>query len=531
MLASTQSGQTFAVVPEGCLAGIDPPDCPKLRGAQVFNSAQSLGFLTNTSSTWSFIGLYDVDLERHLNYTARGIFGYDKVALGSVGDHDGQTALEHQVVGGVADMSYYLGHIPLGMTVSKFSSLSESIEPFISRLRNATKIPSLSFAYTAGAKYRLKSVFGQLILGGYDTTRFKSNTNDFSFAFSADPSRLLSVVVESITATDTLKNTQSLSSGPHLSLIDSTVPHLWLPRDICDAFEQSFGLTFDPRSDLYLINSTMRDQLQARNPSITIKLVDSLQGSATNYTNIILPYSAFDLKASYPYYPNATNYFPIRRATNESQYTLGRTLLQEAYLIVDYERANFTVAPAAFPDPLPAANILTIFPPNPIGSSTSSGLGKAAIVGIAVGCVAAVLLFTAGAFWFRRRQKRHSKPHHIELANTQIAESGSLDTASHHPHKTLPSMQELGGTARAELVSPTTEKLGVSVNQIPQELETPSSTIKLRFQEVTAEEYFTHQSRGWEGDGKGDEGSEVARSAEFGRRPDANPFKSNENSM
>lgn len=298
VLASTQSGQTFTIVPDGCIAGKDPSGCSESRGAQIFNSAQSPGFLSNQSSTWEVIGMYDVDLEDRLNQTARGLFGYEKVALGPAGNANVMT-LDSQIVGGVADMSYYLGHIPLGVSPSKFSTGGQSVEPLIYQLRNDSQIPSLSFSYTAGAKYRLKSVVGQLILGGYDPTRFESVTNEFSFSFSANPSRLLTVGVESITATDTLLGAQSLSSSAHFSLIDSTVPHLWLPRSICDEFERSFGLIYDPHTDLYLINSTMRDQLLARKPSVTIKLVESLDGSATNYSNIILPYSAFDLQASY----------------------------------------------------------------------------------------------------------------------------------------------------------------------------------------------------------------------------------------
>jgi hypothetical protein len=409
VLASTQSGQTFTVLPDGCSAGTDPFDCAELRGAQVFNSAQSPGFLANTTSTWDRIGQYDIDLEERLNYTARGIFGYDRLALGPSGD-TGVLSVNRSLVGGVADMAYYTGHIPLGVSKSKFGSQSQSVDPLMYQLRNTSQIPTMSFAYTAGAKYRLKSVVGQLILGGYDPTRFEPNTNDFSFSFSTDPTRLLTVGVESILATNTLLGTQSLSLSAHFSLIDSTTSMLWLPRDICDAFETSFGLTYDPNTDLYLINDTMRDQLRARNPSVTIKLIDSLEGAATNFTNIELPYSAFDLQASYPYYDNATNYFPIRRAANESQYTLGRTLLQEAYIIVDYERANFTLAQAAFPNPLPPAAIVAILPQDAPISSPKPALTAGAKAGIAIGCIASVFILASLAFWFCRRRRRRSVP-------------------------------------------------------------------------------------------------------------------------
>jgi len=45
---------------------------------------------------------------------------------------------------------------------------------------------------------------------------------------------------------------------------------------------------------------------------------------------IVLPYAAFDLKAEYPLVQNTSYYFPLKHAANETQYTLGRTFLQEA---------------------------------------------------------------------------------------------------------------------------------------------------------------------------------------------------------
>jgi hypothetical protein len=264
----------------------------------VFNSAQNIGFQVNASSSWSAIGQYDVNLESALGYTAGGLFGFEKVSLGPAAD-SGALSLDRQVVAGVAELDYFLGYLPLGQADSSFSSLSQSIDSLLFQLRNATKIPSLSYAYTAGAKYRLKSVFGNLILGGYDSTRFRPNTNAFSFSFSTDPSKLLTVGVDSILATNSLQGTFSLTSGAHFSVIDSTVPHLWLPTAICSQFERAFGLTYDPNTDLYLVNDTIHQQLLSRNPTLTIKLINSLQDTATNYTNIQLPYAAFDLQASY----------------------------------------------------------------------------------------------------------------------------------------------------------------------------------------------------------------------------------------
>jgi hypothetical protein len=479
VLPSTKGGVTYVIGPEGCDQPTDPTNCANLRGAEIFDSTQNTGFQVTKSTDWSAIGQYDVDLEQALNMTGQGLFGYDHIALGSAQDSNA-ISMNHQVVAAVADMDYYMGVLPLGTVQSSFSSLSEPQESLMWNLRNSSRIPSLSYGYTAGAKYRLKSVFGSLILGGYDSTRFTPNTNDFSFTFSTDPSKLLTVGVESIMATNTLQGTYSLSSGSHFSVIDSTVAQLWLPTDICTQFEQAFGLTYDPYTELYLVNDTIHTNLTTLNPTVTIKLVNSLGDAATKYTNIELPYAAFDLEASYPYYNNATRYFPIRRAANDSQYVLGRTLLQEAYVIVDYERANFTIAPATWPDPLPAANIITIKSPSAgEKNNNSSSLSAGAIAGIVIGIVLLLALLGALAF-FLWRKRRHTTQKYELAATEKDAGSdthvvGSSNNASMKAALPLPP-QEMGGTPLTELASPavmafpTTHKRAVSVNREPVEL-------------------------------------------------------------
>ncbi|KAJ4342862.1 hypothetical protein N0V95_006802 [Ascochyta clinopodiicola] len=503
VLPSTKSGVTYVIAPEGCSLPTDPTNCANMRGADIFNSAQNPGFQVAQSTQWSAIGQYDVDLEDALNMTAEGLFGYDHVALGpaAVTSDTYVASIDRQVVAAVADMDYYMGVLPLGTAESSFSSLSEPQKSLIWNLRNASQIPSLSYAYTAGAKYRLKSVFGSLVLGGYDSTRFTPNANDFSFTFSSDPSKLLTVGVDSILATNTLKGTFSLSSGAHFSVIDSTVAQLWLPTDICTQFEEAFGLTYDANTDLYLVNDTIHSNLTTLNPTVTLKLVNSLQDTSTKYTNIQLPYAAFDLQASYPFYTNATRYFPIRRAANDSQYVLGRTLLQEAYLIVDYERANFTVAQATFPDPLPAANVVTINPPRDEETNNgSSSLSTGAIAGIAVGIALLLILLGLATFFFLRKRRQSTRKY--ELAATEVSDTGSkhhLTSTGHNAAMKAPAPlppQEMGGTPLTELASPAAmafpvdHKRAISVNSIPAELHAESAVphspaTTARWEEVT----------------------------------------------
>lgn len=118
-------------------------------------------------------------------------------------------------------------------------------------------------------------------------------------------------------------------------MIDSSPPDMQLPMSACQAFEQVFGLTYDPTTDLYLVDDSIHAQLQELDPSVTFRLGFLEAGGPS--VNITLPYGAFDLQASSPIYPNTTNYFPLRHAANSTQYTLGSTFLQEAYVIADYE--------------------------------------------------------------------------------------------------------------------------------------------------------------------------------------------------
>lgn len=131
-----------------------------------------------------------------------------------------------------------------------------------------------------------------------------------------------------------------------------------MPQAVCDAFEAFFTLTYDSSSGHYLVNDTARDRNRKSNMLISIQLGNTIT-AGTSSVNIDLPYDSFDLEGNFPMFPNATRYFPIRRAVGGVN-VIGRVFLQEAMLVVDYGRRNFTIAPARFASPLPAADIVAI---------------------------------------------------------------------------------------------------------------------------------------------------------------------------
>lgn len=181
------------------------------------------------------------------------------------------------------------------------------------------------------ANFHAENAPGSLTLGGYDASRL--TPNDVSFSFSSQLQRQLTVAIQGISVTNSMAESQLLTQGIS-ALVDSTVSHLWLPLSVCQGFEDAFGIVFDPITALYLINDTQHDALLKQNAQITLSLATSLNGGSV--INITLPYASFDLEADPPLVKSRRRYFPIRRAKDETQYTLGRVLLQEACVILHY---------------------------------------------------------------------------------------------------------------------------------------------------------------------------------------------------
>ncbi|KAK5152328.1 hypothetical protein LTR04_006449 [Oleoguttula sp. CCFEE 6159] len=355
-------------------------------------------------------------------------------------------------------------------------------------MKNQSLIPSLSYGYTAGASYKFEGLPGSLTLGGYDKSRFDpSNVN---FTFSADTTRNLTVGVQSITANNTLnhgilqQDVVSFTSGGHLSLVDSTVPHIWLPIDVCNRIQQAFGLNYDNRSALYTVNNTVHKQLVQLNAALTFRLGNNISNGDS--IDIVLPYRAFDLVSSAGYlYTNATYYFPIRRATSDSQYRIGRTFLQEAYLIVDYERSTFSVNQATMSSPLPQQQIVLITPV-PTSPNQPSSLSTGGIVGIVIGAILAIALISTALLFYIRRKRRHrhtaSGPTALPSESYEM-QSPDLPAYSRHVHEMYsPPLSESAGMH--EIDSPPLKGYFAPRNQkhtrsISYELDTPGSIPEL----------------------------------------------------
>lgn len=136
------------------------------------------------------------------------------------------------------------------------------------------------------------------------------------------------VGLQAIEYNDAKSTNKPLLSEGILTFVDSTVPQIWLPKDSCTLFEDAFGITYNSSIDRYTVNDTLHQQLLNSGASVSFILGNQLSGGQT--VNITLPYQAFDLELKYPIADVPTKYFPLRQAANDSQYTLGRTFLQES---------------------------------------------------------------------------------------------------------------------------------------------------------------------------------------------------------
>ncbi|KAI4724489.1 acid protease [Aureobasidium sp. EXF-10728] len=471
VLPSWQSFQTLVVGPEGCSMYSNYNDCVNSRG-QVFNLSQS--------SDWNNIGIFEFQTEKALGFPGNAYYGYDKIVL----DDANHTTVEGSTVGAFAVSDFWLGSLGLNPKPSNWSETSHGLS-LMTKLKGQSSIPSISFGYTAGAPYRFSGVAGSLTLGGYDQSRFEANNVEFDFA--SDPTKDTIVAIQAI-------NTQARNSSASVELlpapiyasIDSTVSQIWLPLDACQAFEREFGLTWDSTYNLYIVNSTLHASLLARNAYVNFTIGTTASGLQT--TTISLPYAAFDMTAQSPYQGLAdrSSYFPLRRAANSTQYTLGRTFMQEAYITVDYERAKFNVSQCVWPQNVGDTTEIIIIEPAPSSensgysgassgsnalstsgkSSKAAGLSGGAIGGIVAGSVLGVATLIGLATWFIRRDRRKK---------TRSAKEETGDESS--PSRDSISRTTIGIGEKGTTVFPKAELEGSTVLDDPKPPLRPESSL------------------------------------------------------
>ena len=144
---------------EGCPLGSPgisaSPSCDDSRGG-LFDTTQS--------SSWQGLGNYSLGLELNLGYDETAPFGLDTVALGFNNSTDGPT-IDSQVISTLGiDSYYYLGVFGLSPNATTFENYTNPRSSFLTAMHNRSLIPSLSWAYTAGAPYRESIPYPSVLL-------------------------------------------------------------------------------------------------------------------------------------------------------------------------------------------------------------------------------------------------------------------------------------------------------------------------------------------------------------------------------
>lgn len=475
VMPSTAGYNTWVINDQGCPEYYFE-DCANKRGF-IYNQNDSVTYLPES--------IYNTEIERNLGLDTTGNGGYETITLGWQGS--GGPEIEHMPLFEIATTDYFIGIFGLNPLPTNFSNLNNPQESFMQTLYDQKSIPSRSYGYTAGNQYRFNKVYGSLTLGGYDENRFEPT--ETTFGFYQDIARDLLVNLKSIT-TDKGSPTALLPDGEISIYLDSTVPSLWLPESACEAFESAFGLTWNDTVSRYLVNESHHETLTNLNPSITFTLANAT-GSEVDIT---LPYAAFDLTASFPIVANGTtsSYFPLMRAANDTQYTLGRTFFQEAYLIADYDRGNFTVAPCAWDQTnVQSTAIHSILSPNLTeiarseDQSDSSPLSAGAIAGLVIGIVAAIALLGLALCLLRRRKNKKRAAATSTAAHLATDDDGKSLTGEGKPFISEPLGGELGSDAEIhELTAPH--------KAAPAEMDSPYKTDpnKVGYSEMDGGEYY-----------------------------------------
>lgn len=272
-------------------------------------------------------------------------------------------------------------------------------------------------------------------MGGYDKKRFAAHDNDFTLTRdTALPQAQVRGIQVSAPKGKTPENWDSdvriLSSMNESfeAVIDSSTPYLWLPQSVCDQFVSALELTWNKTLDAYEVDD---DQFKTLRADESFSFTFSLSSydnnddfgnplDAPGVVNITLSSQAFAQTLKYPYHDEAIRYrepakayFPIKPASGD-KFVLGRTFLQEAYLITKYDSTLFSVHQALFPEDHMDTDIVAVEqPPNsaypPPGHSDEEGgkLSKRQMIGVIVGAILGSVTALSVFFFFciRRRKK------------------------------------------------------------------------------------------------------------------------------
>ncbi|KAK4943968.1 hypothetical protein LTR10_016488 [Elasticomyces elasticus] len=436
LIPSITGNSIFPVENLACYepADLELSDCPDSRG---------LLFNPKNSSTYKDDGEVVLPIRpEHWLYPngEQAVIGFDNITLDY--PHYTNISLPNVTIFPYLGDDFWIGSFGINPTINDTDAddFNVALPTFMGVLRQQNLIPSLSWGYHAGACYRNLPFpqYASLILGGYDKSRMNISTN-LTLSGQGDEYRPFLLGIESITTEDKV-----LLESPLADVgLDNQVTSFWLPSPVCQKFEEAFGLTWNATSEMYFVNDSQHATLLQQNPNVTFILSDGLPGS-TARLKITLPYQAFDLQTTPPMTDNKTyDYFPLKQAANESQYTLGMTVFQEMYMVADYEHGPISLFQVLYPTN-GTADIVTICAKNSTtcgssGSSSSNALSAGAIAGIVIGAVVVLLLIISAVWykWFRKPKYMPASSNRDSSGTFGGTEKAELDGSVSSPRNEL----------------------------------------------------------------------------------------------
>ncbi|PHH64591.1 hypothetical protein CDD81_4202 [Ophiocordyceps australis] len=415
VFVSTSLSEFWAIGPGGCVA--KEPRCIAARGG-IYSPSESK---QRTS-----IGFWQLGLQ-YLGLKANGEYGLDTISTQSPITNIA-FGMSNVIIAAVNTTQAFIGYLGLGIQQGRFGDkVIES--PLTQAVQTFGLIPSYSYGFTAGAHYRKTVV--SATLGGYDAARFEPHDTTFSLMpNNSNPQALVrSIWLNSLDKSDLSVNYTDviLSSWEDnfTAVIDSSTPYLWLPEQVCKRWAAAYDVSYNDTFDLYTMAPEKYLHHTADETSeITFSL--SSFDNKDNFgrplqipgvVNITLPTEAFVSLLQFPfgggvlkYGDSAVPYLTVR-ISKDDNFILGRSFLQESYLITKFDESLFSIHQAKFPaNPEADARLVAIDRPRdspyPAPPQQGTGLSLGQMIGIAVGAfIFCVLLLLSLSYFFRRRKR------------------------------------------------------------------------------------------------------------------------------
>ncbi|KAK8179930.1 aspartic peptidase domain-containing protein [Phyllosticta capitalensis] len=446
VLPSTSFSWIVAINPVGC-GGDSPDDCENSRGN--FYNPNSTGALP----------LGGTFLESFSGFQEPQIQGYLYSDSVSFPDTPGTIHANSPTILNIAQIDYWVGLLPLNPTKNSVSDPSNKHPSLLECLKRDRQIPSLSWGYTAGAKYKSIAAYGSLTLGGYDNSRIDNTTSSIQGSLTDDPAQDFAMTLASIT-TDT--NELTILTDSNLKVVlDSTLPYLYFTSDLCQSFADKLNLTLNDTVGLYLMSQDDKDRLSTSIENMTFVLRETSTSNSGAAVKFVFPIAAFILNVSLaeidPTLKGWSWYFPLKTKADSTMSTLGRVFLQEAYLIADYERKKFNISPVHWPDDLVyTKDLRPIHPVDASNEGGSSSLSKGALAGAIVGgIIGGLILACIFLQLYRRRQRNHRRlssksapPSYIGAHTSEASIAGGRSRASSRIASLFPFRNPWSGSER-----------------------------------------------------------------------------------